>query len=329
MTAPFHLEDARVQMTLAALAYTEDYDPKTKTIPPLSKVGPGIDAALASGRYATGTAWTRVWGPVEDPATDNLVYVARSSSGDYAVCLRGTTTQWLSRIEDIPFGQTPFPTANTDGATCSDGFVTALSAMLAQSDQGLQLMDVLASATGTVLVTGHSQGAALVPMVMAALKLGWTGHPPLSATLRGFAFAPPTSGNPAFAAWVDRSLDCWFVINPLDVVPLGYAACGDVLTKGIPGPLNGGVKEDAEIIGGVGIAVGLADRSGPWAQPGQQAVLAAMPLHSLDFFDQITGQHNHNSYLYILGAPQIAGPGQSPLAPAPVPVPCVTNVPLA
>ncbi len=334
MTQCFPLADAQVQMTLAALAYAADTDPKTHTIPPIADVKKEICKQLASGKYATGTDWSLVWGPIQTEGTDNLVYIAKRTNGDLAVCLRGTTTQWYSRREDLPTGQRRFPTANTKGETVSTEFFGGLVEMLAchDPDQHSGIMQFVATnlAPGaTVYVNGHSQGAALVPMMMAALQLGWAGHPRIAAPIKGFAFAPPTSGNPAFASWVDSALDCWFVINPLDVVPLGYASINDVLTKQIPGPLPDW-PESWGIEAAVEFARGVAYETGPWAQPSQQAILQHMPLHQLEFFSQVIGQHNHNSYLYMLGAAIIDQivPDPTPMAGTTVPQPPVTNVPV-
>lgn len=336
MTLSFPLHDAQVQMTLAGMAYLADTDPKNHTIPPISDVKAAICKALKDSNFATNAQWELKWGPVQTHGTDNLVYVARNKTdGALAVCLRGTTTQFLSRLEDLPTSQKRFPTANTTGAKVSTEFFGGLAEMLAavDPDQKIGLQEYLKSqvdaGSRTIFVNGHSQGAALVPMMMAALQLGWAMRPPLRAAIKGFAFAPPTSGNPAFAAWVNQALDCWFVINPLDMVPLGYASIEDVLSKNIPGPLT--LEEDLYIPPLVYAAAEIAANAGTWAQPSRQAITQAVHEPNEGFFDQVGDQHNHNTYLVMLGATPLIPFGQkgaSPFAPGTIPLPHITNVPV-
>ncbi|SPH21848.1 hypothetical protein ASD8599_02599 [Ascidiaceihabitans donghaensis] len=322
MTNPFPLSQAQVQLTLAALAYAADTkDSKTGEYPPMSVVKARITGQLNSNEYCANHTWTVVWGPVQTSLTDNLVYVALNTvSGELAVNLRGTTTQFLSRLEDLPSGQITFPTGNTTGAAVSAEFHNALSEMLdaKDPDTGLTLQAYVAGQITqgqTVYVNGHSQGAALVPMMQAALQNGWNSIPGIAATFKGFAFAPPTSGNPAFATWVADTVDCWFVINPLDIVPLGYDAIMDIITKTIPGPIPDG-WEGYAIKKLVNYAAYIASLAGTWAQPSQQALTQSVPLPDLHFFEQIGGQHNHNSYLHLLGAKQITNDasGASPMS---------------
>jgi hypothetical protein len=163
-----------------------------------------------------------------------------------------------------------------------------------------------------VVVCGHSQGAALTPMMMLALQDGLLGAPAVGVPVSGFAIAPPTSGNPAFAELADSQLDCWYVINPLDIVPLGYNRMADVYEKGIPEPLRFPEKQGVEIA--VVAANAVAKHAGEWAQPNRQAILPAVPEVGPGFFQQIGDQHNHNSYLQLLGAVQTDVGDKSPLA---------------
>ncbi|GMK57542.1 hypothetical protein CspeluHIS016_0403760 [Cutaneotrichosporon spelunceum] len=77
---------------------------------------------------------------------------------------------------------------------------------------------------GRVLVTGHSQGAAIATLVATSLQAR------LSATVTLRAFATPRQGNPAWADYVDKTLGdrVWRFTNYNDIVPdlpgetLGY-----------------------------------------------------------------------------------------------------------
>lgn len=352
MTNTFPIATAQVQTTLAALAYAADtrgyslppkllgekdtygkeiQNKRTRKFPSMDVVKARIQAQLASGKYATGTDWSLVWGPIETTWTDNLVYIAKNSvDGALAVCLRGTTTEFLSRVEDIPTGQTTFPNGNKIGATVGTEFYNALHEILNATDPviGTTIFGYLAgniTKGQTVYVNGHSQGAALVPMAMCALKNGWNIHIGIAANFKGFAIAPPTSGNPIFSQWVNDNLDCWFIVNPLDIVPLGYADIANVSKDDILGPLPGG-WEGIILGAAIDIVEGDAYVSGPWAQPSQRAITHRVPLTVGTFLTMIGDQHNHNSYLHLLGAPQISNDaaGTSPMTGAVTP-PYVTT----
>jgi hypothetical protein len=317
MPKTFPLNTAQVQMTLAALAYASDTKDNTGNYPPMSVVKARITGQLDSNDFKADNTWSVVWGPVETGHTDNLLFVARNSEdGALSVCLRGTTTQFFSRVEDIPTSQTAFPDNNSVGAQVSTEFYKALDLMLTAKDpdKGITLQEYLApyaNANQMIYVNGHSQGAALVPMMMLALRSGWKDAPALPATYQGFAFAPPTSGNPQFADLVSDTLDCWFVINPLDIVPLGYDSIKDVIKKDIPGPMPDGLDGIA-LRALVNFAAHLAAHAGTWGQPAQQIRTSKVPLPDLHFFEQIGGQHSHNSYLFLLGAPQILNDATGP-----------------
>jgi len=280
----------------------------------LNKANPSLDQLYTAintqlncrPHYATGHDWKLVWGPVEATNSDNLVYAAfNQSTGTLAISIRGTTTQTWSRFEDVPRYTSPFPGATGTGARVSGPFLVGLKTMLSTADkwQGLTLAQFYTQFTkhttvNEVVVNGHSQGAALVPMMMLALQSAQIGAPKVNEPIKGFAYAPPTSGNQSFASLVNKGCDCWFVINPKDVVPLGYNAMMDVLTKGIPEQLSGieYAAVDATIK-----ALNLYVDPSEWAQPSQRATLIAETIIGEGFFKQIGDQHNHNAYLTKLG----------------------------
>jgi len=320
MPAPFPLHDAQIHTTLAAIAYAGDTLNGASPSPAELRTAIKEQIYLRPG-YATGTDWSMIWGPVETKATDNLAYMAfNKSTRTIALCLRGTTTQTLSRFEDVPTSQTAFPTGNTQGATVSTEFLAGLDRLLSITDPYTK--DTIANNINTfsrnnpvarVVVNGHSQGAALVPMMMLALRDGHAQSPKISHPVSGFAIAPPTSGNPAFAQLVNTSLDCWFIVNPLDIVPLGYASIEDVLDKDIPEKPSFG--EYPVILAIIDTALLAVDLSKPWAQPAQRHVTKKIQTHT-GFFSDIAVQHNHNSYLALLGAPQTDVGDPSPFSVA-------------
>ena len=330
MTTRFPLRDAQVQMTLAAIAYAgQGNSPELHSAP---QIRAAINRQLtAHPEYATGSDWSLIWGPEATSLSENLAYVAYNSADHtVSVCLRGTIAAVGSVFEDYPLVQVPFPFFNDTGAKVSIDFLYALARIMALKDgfSGQTIPDAInAFADGTpvsrVIVTGHSQGAALTPLMAHALKFGSLGSAAVSAPVSGFAFAPPTPGNPAFAALVGESLDCWFVINPLDLIPLGYCCIRDVIDKGIPEPEGGTTPAQwAAVAAVVKKAQAEFDKTGPWAQPAQQARLPRVPLTG-DLISVAGDQHNHNSYLCLLGAPQTDVGTPSPFPDCPLQDPVI------
>lgn len=297
---------AGVQMTLAGLAYLD----AGKSI---DKVRSKLQDALKRKDYATGGEWELVWGPVVDGEGDNLMYLARRKGADvYSVVLRGTVDQGGSIWEDIPTGQEAFAFVPADGALVSSHFVEAFRALVEGRDaRRLNTLGeyLVGRARGArIYVTGHSQGGGLTSLVLA-----WLAH--LSDQMRldwqcaGYAFAPPTAGNPAFARWIGERTDYYAVINPLDVVPFGYASIKALIREQVPDK----VPEIYHPV--IDAAADEAEAVGDWQHPNTRVKLRAVQLpHSVGYLDQIAGQHNHNSYLYLLGAPQTDG-DPSPLPP--------------
>jgi hypothetical protein len=306
-TPAFPLSDAQVFATLAAIAYAGDE--KNNANPSIETLHGSIARQLnARPTYATAHDWHLSWGPVESRIGDNLIFATYNEKSEtLAIVFRGTTSQTWSRFEDIPRSQTLFPAGNSTGAAVSTQMLEGLRAVLKVADkwEGETLAQFFmrfskTTALSKVVVCGHSQGAALTPMMMLALQEGLLGAPKVDIPVSGFAIAPPTSGNPEFAAMADDVLDCWYVINPLDIVPLGYNRMSDVYEKGIPEPL--GFLEKPGIEFAVAAVNLIAEHAGTWAQPSRQAYLPEIHEVSSGFLEQVGDQHNHNSYLHLLGA---------------------------
>jgi hypothetical protein len=85
----------------------------------------------------------------------------------------------------------------------------------------------------------------------------------------------------------------------LDVVPYGYAGLKDLVKDQVPEK----VPEIYHPI--IDISVGVAELAGFWQQPETFIRLKKVQLpETIVYLDQVAAQHNHNSYLYFLGAPQ-------------------------
>ncbi|MEL7116040.1 MAG: hypothetical protein AAGP08_10685 [Pseudomonadota bacterium] len=303
---PFPLTDAQVQGTLASIAYAGDT--LNNASPTLDQLHVAINKQLnMRPHYATGMNWKLAWGPVEAKKYHNLIYAAYDvSTATLAISIRGTTSQAWSRFEDVPYYRSAFPDPN-GSAKVSGPFLKGLTTALSVADKW-QNQTFAAFYTAftqhaevkQVVVNGHSQGAALVPLMMLALQRGLIGAPKVDVPVSGFAYAPPTTGNADFAKIVDTDCDCWFIINPKDVVPLGYHSMMDVIDKGIPEELHGLERASVKLlIEGLEQFIDIDH----WAQPSRQAILEGVTILGEGLFAQIDDQHNHNAYLAKLGAP--------------------------
>ncbi|MEM0991078.1 MAG: hypothetical protein AAGK00_19595 [Pseudomonadota bacterium] len=288
-------------MTLAAIAYAGD---QTGSLP---DVKTEIQLQLADTAYATKGAWQLVWGPIRGRYGDNLAYVAQKGSDPvWAIVLRGTVMHLDSWWEDVPTGQKPFPYITDAETRVSNHFFAGLNGLLETADGPAGTLEAFMKAATagaddiTVYTTGHSPGGGLAPMFLAwamAAASGWSQRGSLTSAC--YAFAPPTSGNPAFATWIGKHAQSYQVCNPLDVVPLGYSAIGAAITHQIPDRVQWRYYPE------IWAAEGQAWASGPWQQPATVETLAKIQLpSSIGYFDQVGAQHNHNSYLWLLGAPE-------------------------
>lgn len=297
--AEYSKDVAGVQMTLAGIAYLD-------AGLAIDEIRKKLNQALARTDYATKGRWLLAWGPVVHGKGDNLMYLAyHPDTTSYSIVLRGTVEELGSIWEDVPDGQSVFPYLNEQGAKVSSHFWDAQQSLLSARDD--RLMVTLGEYLGTrakgkrVYVTGHSQGGGLVSMFVA-----WLAHlndsMNLGARPVGYAFAPPTAGNPEFALGVSVLNSYFAVVNPLDIVPLGYAGIDRIIKDHIPEevPLEYHLLIDA--------AAEAAADAGKWEHPSVIVHLAKVQLpSSIGYLDQVGAQHNHNSYLYLLGAPQTDG----------------------
>jgi hypothetical protein len=311
----FTISVAQVLMTLSALAYVEDDATKKHSPPPaLSAVETALKAELKNKLYATKNQWRVSWGPIQYNPTRNLAFVAhKKGTNTYAVVLRGTVGSMVSFMEDVPTSQVPFGYGLPSDATVSSEFDRAFKGMLATPDPKTRtlLADYLSSTALTsgplnLYVTGHSQGGGLAPMMTAWAqneRTSWAGS---HHQITNYTFAAPSAGNPVFAAWIENNTTTYMVRNPLDLVPHGYATPQQLITRGIPSRVPLGWAAVIEL------AAGLSYATGPWAQPKTRYMLPEKRMNG-KYLGQVEGQHNHNSYLHLLGATQTDVGAKSPL----------------
>lgn len=303
--ATYDPHQASVQVTLAAIA-------NAAVDKPMSVVKPAIEAELAKPHYATAGDWSLVWGPVLGTVDENMVYVARqNSTGFLSVVLRGTVMTVSSFWEDVPKSQSPCPFITDAETAVSSDFLEAVVGMLEVCDgSGLTLGGYLASVAATshgmmVFVAGHSQGAALVQIAFAWLleeAKNWTNSGGTQIT--AYASAPPTPGDPAFADWIGRTGASFQIVNPLDTVPFWYDRISELIPRNVPEPLPDDV-EGALIREGLKLWADQARAAGTWRQAETVILLPGVQLPpAIGYIDQAKNQHTHNSYLYLMGAPQ-------------------------
>lgn len=302
-------------MTLATIAYSAAAD---------------IPAQLSNPAYATRGAYKCVW---MGTSTHNQMYVAQlRNEAQWVVAIRGSVfdpdswafwNDWF--VQDNPMTTAPWPYDGTGQSRTTAGLQSGLSELLGMVDpaQGY-LMDFLwrilqrNQAPGSVAIVGHSLGGSLTPLLSAYLyERVCKPHAIPASCLAPVTFAAPTSGNAAFATYVEGLFggykQRW--VNDLDAVPHAWTSAGlDWIMKSYdPAPQIDGLVADF---------VGAFKRWDDfwefgYTQPGPEITLDSQLQTNLDWFGEAGYQHSTSTYLELLGAPpvNIAKPSPLPLGP--------------
>ncbi|MGR9087246.1 MAG: lipase family protein [Gammaproteobacteria bacterium] len=183
--------------------------------------------------------------------------------GDYALAIRGTIGQAKSILDDflattisaragIEFPKQrilPVTFAVTPGAEVHLGFAYAAFTLLFDKDRGILsvLRSGLIPGGAGLMITGHSQGAAIATLVHAFLHYGVSdpgdryGLQSKQLALKSYVFAQPKPGNYQFAmdfAQIAGSRGAGFVVNnsldPVTLLPLSR----ETLSESISGTLE-------------------------------------------------------------------------------------------
>ena len=243
------------QKTMLALAYCADLNltgGDSKAAP--DEVYRGILGGLQVMNGKIGAHWKLCWGPViysfSPPSVpsgreiDNLMFVAQDGTNPhYAVAIAGTDYKslWDWILEDLlvketkawPCRNPPSPAPRVSLSTfigldilrhASPKGTTPLGQPFPGTGQ--TLLQFLASVPQdepiTVSTTGHSLGGALAPTLALYLKdelAQWNRSG--NATVSPYAFAGPTPGDGAFAAYFQTQFPNGMsrIWNGLDIVP--------------------------------------------------------------------------------------------------------------
>jgi hypothetical protein len=297
----------QIMMTLAAIAYAPADE---------------IAHYLANTSYATQGLWNVVWGPVVTPDTSaNLVYVVQYKSDPiYAVVVRGTVLTFslatlVDLYEDLDVGtQSNWEYPSVQDAQAANGTLYALGALTQLTWNDMTLLDFLSTHTagGWLFVTGHSLGGCLTSVLAPWLQyqLSTQSQPFIGVP---FTFAAPTAGNAAFANWYSETFSgrSWRYYNTIDMVPFVWENLSGITALfPSPGPSCPDLMQ------------GLIDLVNAWLTDWDQVSYAqtngpgnALPNEATamsDWFSEVALQHNHNTYLTLLGAPTINIPSMVP-----------------
>lgn len=289
----------QVAMTLAGLTYAPSTDQ--------------IGQLLAGGTLAAGTDWSVVWGPATSSFSSNLMYVAYNAGLDtYAVAIRGTVLTFsLSTLvdlyEDLDVGDTAaWQYPSTPGAVIAGGTATGLADLLAITSGGQTLTQYLAAnvvgGSSQLWVAGHSLGGCLTTVLAAYLQNWLSENGGAGQTLAPFTFAGPTAGNQGFAnLYTTLFPDAVRCFNTLDLVPMAWQNLNGMkaLYAGDPAcPWE--MKAVVDMVEGW-----LSYRGVSYAQPGAGTALPGTLAPTSDWFTEVEDQHDHNTYLTLLGAPTL------------------------
>ncbi|MEO0472091.1 MAG: hypothetical protein AAF206_20855, partial [Bacteroidota bacterium] len=191
------------------------------------------------GNFGTKPAWGPAvksnTGYMDYVLTDNLMYVLKSTDGNaitYSIGVSGTNMisyfGWFTEDFEVQDHKAWDASDSTKGAI-AEGSHIGLNILLNMQDSvtGNGIVDFLSTkvsdagtdSTVSIIVSGHSLGGALAPLL--ALKL--RENKSLSAAnIQTYAFAGPTPGNVKFATYMVKTLgaDNYHAHNnKLDLVP--------------------------------------------------------------------------------------------------------------
>jgi Lipase (class 3) len=277
----------QVAMTLSAIAYAPGGD---------------VTPYLGSSSYLAAD-WSLSWGPASSPS--NLAYGAyNATTNTFALVIRGADVCDAREVFDV-CNRASWMYPEDAGARISQGASDALNDVLSlQSADGFTLVDWIATTVPltspdvTLWVTGHSLGGMIASMVAPYLTNWYSVVNPL---LQVYTFAAPTAGDATFAALAAAAgSTSQRVFNNLDGVPMAFddlECARDMYEPTYPCPdlVKLWIDHTIDCIG-----------QDPYVQPDAAVTMLESTLTSgSDYLAEASYQHHHNTYLELLGAPQL------------------------
>ncbi len=310
----YRSDEAGLNMTLAALAYTEEDNPSA------SAIKDSLVRQLSDPTYSTGGRWKLAWGPGLSISKENMLYVAVDSTSDtayYCIAIRGTDFIFPANVkQDMEvWNLLKYPYGSGTGDSVAQGSLYGLDTLLAATDplSGQTLQSYLSGipASGKkkkMFITGHSLGAALATLVSAwFVDMGYTNK----FSLEVYTFASPTVGNEAFVSryhniMLAANAQSHRVVNSKDLVPFGWAGLQEVMNRGIPIALPFKIFTAID-----GINFYLQDNGIIYKHvETKQEIGFLTPANcpgggTDDYFCWVAYEHATNNYLRLLGADTI------------------------
>jgi len=298
------LLNGQIAMTLSSLAYDTPSN---------------IQNLLQNKSLATKGEWDVVWGPCVKES--NLMFVAKKKdSNEYMVTIRGTIASAWSIFEDADsFSIVKFPWPyNHDDKYISSGMSDGWDHLNAMKDSNTSkhLYEFVSAIPdhSYVYVTGHSQGGGLATVMAFFLHDNFNAKKHIIP----YTMAGETAGNPAFAhaynIRFDKQDDTAGLrfFNNIDIVPKGFSDMASIKS------LYGTEPPFVGCPGSFDVLIDSLIKILPTYEQPKTGVSLPGPHVPIDgtvhwynrrslFISELEIQHNHLTYLTLLGAPLTAG----------------------
>ena len=283
---------AQVMMTLSAIAYI-----------PFDSI-PSLQDNLNSAE-ALENKYEVIWCAGDEAG---LVYAVRNIvTRDYTIVIRGAVFQFglaflFDWYEDLDMGRlSSLPHSELAVAKVASGILDNVREVNDLTCDGKTLKQLVNNfPTGSkVYITGHSLGGTIASVYAA--ELACSNIPGLN--IIPYIFGAPTAGNPAFAELFQPASNyCLFpesfwYVNSLDTIPYAWHDL-----QGIPGVDYGKIKCPIDLVLCLDNLTRLLILAGvTYAQPAFVQQLPGQLRQSDNFFGEAMYQHQHNTYLHLMG----------------------------
>jgi hypothetical protein len=307
-------DESGVCMTLASLAYVNENNS--------AYIKDSLIVQLSNQNYATGGAWKLAWGPALSSDKANMMYVVKDTVQNpdmYAIAIRGTDWCFLTNIEQdiLVYDLVPYTYSGNINDSISQGSSSGLTTLLSLRDPVthktfVEYLNVLQRPQpGTkhdLFITGHSLGGAL-----ATVLTSWfldKGYGSLF-NIKSYTFAAPMVGNAGYVQHFNNIIsasnsESHRVINPNDIIPRFVGDIDSILLQQIPIKLPLSIETALIAIYAYFTSEGIL-----YYHVGQAQYLGTKQTtgcSSGSYFDQyecwVGFEHDHNTYLTLLGAPE-------------------------